>query len=204
MDKITLTKIKDYAEKLKTIKYDLVSEYQEGYLGKKVYRVTLADGSSRICERITKNKGKGDASLILPITADGKFVMVVQSRPNTLANVELEFPAGMVDPGENFQDAAKRELLEETGYEAEDIYELCKHYQDEGCSSAEITIFLATGCKKVQDIRLDGSERLEYIELSYEDILELMKKETDLPVKINGANSKIAIMTYMLKKEGLM
>ena len=58
MDSLTLKKMKETVEKLKVVKRELVSSYEEGYIGKRVYRITLADGTSRMCEQITKNKRK--------------------------------------------------------------------------------------------------------------------------------------------------
>lgn len=203
MDANTKVKLASAIEKLKVQSSELVSTYQEGYIGKNVYKVTLKDGSTRICEQILKNKRNGDAVVIIPITQDGNFVMVVQSRPNTDETVVVEFPAGMVDEGEDFKVSAERELLEETGYVADEIYELEEHYQDQGCSKAIIKTFVAVGCRKVQEKKLDGSERLEYMEMSYDDILNMIKSDTKGP-KINDANSKIAFMEYTLKKRGIL
>lgn len=182
----------------------MLSSYQDGYIGKKVYQVVLEDGSTRKVEQITKNKGNGDAVVIIPITEDDKFVMIIESRPNTKTSVALEFPAGMIDEGEEAVESAKRELLEETGYEPTSIYELENHYQDQGCSKAIIHTYVALGCKKIKEKSLSGGEKLEYIEMSYDDILRVLRKEVDLGVEINDANTKIAFMEYTLKKRGIL
>lgn len=187
---------------LQTVKKELISSYEEGYIGKKTYKVTLNDGSSRMCEQITKNKGNGDAVVIVPITEDGNFVMIVESRPNTKETVVLEFPAGMVDEGEDAKVAAIRELLEETGYQPNNVYELEWHYQDQGCSSAIIRTYVAEGCKKVQEKSESDDERLEYIEMTYEDILTYIKNPS-MTEGIKDANTKIAFMEYTLRKKGI-
>lgn len=187
---------------LQTVKKELISSYEEGYIGKKTYKVTLNDGSSRMCEQITKNKGNGDAVVIVPITEDGNFVMIVESRPNTKETVVLEFPAGMVDEGEDAKVAAIRELLEETGYQPNNVYELEWHYQDQGCSSAIIRTYVAEGCKKVQEKSESDDERLEYLEMTYEDILTYIKNPS-MTEGIKDANTKIAFMEYILRKKGI-
>ncbi len=53
---------------------------------------------------------------IIPVTKDGFVVMVRQFRFGT-QEITLEFPAGTIEPGERPLVAAKRELVEETGYE---------------------------------------------------------------------------------------
>lgn len=198
MDTINREKMLKAIRDFKTVDKELISSYQDGYIGKKVYRVTLADGSSRRVEEITKRGVPGDAAVIIPITTLGNVVMVVQSRPNTKETVSVELPAGMVDPGEDYQTTAVREMLEETGYEAENVYELEWHYQDQGCSGAIIKTFVAEGCKKKQDVRLDDGERLTYVEMSFEDILSMIKNR-----EINDANTKIAMLEYTLNKKGL-
>ena len=55
---------------------------------------------------------------VVPVTPAGEIVMVRQYR-HGLRDVTLEIPGGMVDPGETPEQAAARELLEETGYRAE-------------------------------------------------------------------------------------
>lgn len=198
MDTINREKMLKAIRSFKTVKKELISSYQEGYIGKNIYKVTLEDGTSRRVEEITKRGVPGDAAVIIPITIDGNVVMVVQSRPNTKDTVSVELPAGMVDPGEDYQTTAVREMLEETGYDAESIYELEWHYQDQGCSGAIIKTFVAEGCKFVQDVKLDEGERLTYVEMSFEDILDMIKNK-----QINDANTKIAVLEYTLKKKGL-
>lgn len=199
MDSEKTALLKAAMDKLKPIKYELISSYEEGYIGKKVYNVYYADGMVKRCEQITKNKMNGDAVVIIPITDDNKYVMIVEARPNTKNAVAIEFPAGMVDEDENPVLAAKRELLEETGYDVLDIEEIEWHYQDQGCGKAIIRTYLATGCKRVRKQDLDSEEKIEVIEMTYEEILELIKKN-----ELNDANSKIAFMTHSLKMKGIL
>ena len=199
MDSINRERMLKAIRDFKVVDKELISTYQEGYIGKNVYKVTLADGSSRRVEEILKRGVPGDAAVIIPITTEGNVIMVVQSRPNMKENVSIELPAGMVDSGEDHQTTAVREMLEETGYEADNVYELEWHYQDQGCSGAIIKTFVAEGCKKKQEVRLDEGERLQYVEMSYEDIMNMIKSR-----EINDANTKIAIMEYTLHKKGIL
>ena len=195
-----MDRIKQDYEQMKVVGKELIGSYQQGYIGKTTSKVTLANGKEVIVDTITKNKRPGDAAVIVPITEEEKFVMVVQSRPNTRPGVVIEFPAGMVDEGENPIVSARRELLEETGYECDDIYLLEEHYQDQGCSEAVIRMYVATGCRKVAEQKLDGDESLDFIELGYDEILNLIKNSNVNEVGINDASSKLAFWTYTMKK----
>lgn len=195
-----MDRIKQDYENMKVVGKELISSYQQGYIGKTTSKVTLANGKEVIVDTITKNKRPGDAAVIVPITEDEKFVMVVQSRPNTRSGVVVEFPAGMVDDGEDPIVSARRELLEETGYECDDIYLLEEHYQDQGCSEAVIRMYVATGCRKVAEQKLDSDENLDFIELGYDEILNLIKNSNVNEVGINDASSKLAFWTYTMKK----
>lgn len=198
MDKSVINKIENFKKSYGVKDVELVKCVEDGYIGKRSYKVTLNDSSSMIVDKITKNKNNGDAIVIVPITEDKRFVMVIQSRVNTLEGVCLEFPAGMVEACENKSEAARRELLEETGYEADYMEELEWHYQDQGCSSAIVKTYVAYGCKRVDALNLDENEKLDVLLMSKEDLKEAFN---DAKYGINDANSKIAYMSYVLKKE---
>lgn len=199
MDFKDISELEKKSSLLKVRDVELISSSKKGYIGKNVFKVTLEDGSSRYAEQILKNGRNGDAVVIIPITEEGKFVMVVQSRPNTLGGVLVEFPAGMVDEGEDALTSAKRELLEETGYLSDNFRELEWHYQDQGCSRAIVRSFIAEDCKRISDIHLDDFEKLEPVVMSYEDVESLMDGKNDLGV--NDANSKIAFYEYTKRRK---
>lgn len=193
-------KIKEYCERIKVKQAKLVSSYNEGYLGKNVYEVVLNNGTVRSVEQLTKNGIDGDAVVILPITKEGKVIIEIQSRPNLIdaEGVSIEFPAGMVDVNEAYEDAAIRELSEETGYVPEHIEELEWHYQDQGCSNAIIKTFLAIGCEKKNNQCLDEDEVLEPIEIDLEELIKMFYEGY-----INDASSKLALLSYLKQKERL-
>ena len=178
------------------IKYrKFLYSYTEGYIGKNVYEVILNDGTVKKSEQILKNRNNGDAVVIIPITEQNRFVIIIESRPNTKDGVALEFPAGMVDSNETFEQAALRELEEETGYTSDKLIELEWHYQDQGCSKAIIKTFVALGCKKIKDQQLDEGENITSLEITTNDLNRLYKEN-----EFQDANSKIAYLTYTLRK----
>jgi len=59
-----------------------------------------------------------------------------------------EIPAGRIDPGENELEAAKRELIEETGYRASRWRRILKFYASPGFVAETMAVFLATGLRR--------------------------------------------------------
>jgi ADP-ribose pyrophosphatase len=111
-------------------------------------RLVSADGWE-FAERIRAS----GVVVIVPITALGELVFVEQYRPPLQSNC-LEFPAGLagdlVDAAdESLLVAARRELLEETGYEADDWQLLARAAPTAGLTSEVMTYFAARGLRQV-------------------------------------------------------
>ena len=90
---------------------------------------------------------------LVAVTEDGKLVLVEQFRPAVRARV-IELPAGLAGDaagGENesLETAARREFLEETGYEAREFVCVAEGAASAGLSSELIHLFLARGLTKV-------------------------------------------------------
>jgi len=91
------------------------------------------------------------AVAIIPILPDRRVVLVRQYRYAVRKSL-LELPAGTLERGESPLDCARRELREETGYEAGTIEKLLSFYTAPGYSSEMIHVFVA------RDLRLVGAE----------------------------------------------
>lgn len=99
---------------------------------------------------------------IIPVTDQGEVVLIEQTRIPVGGRV-IEMPAGLVgdepgQEGESFESAARRELLEETGYEAESMERLFEGAVTAGLADERLTYFLARGCRRVGPGGGDGSE----------------------------------------------
>lgn len=163
-------------------------EKEKHFINVKSYQCELNDGRIVMRDKILKGNRDGSASIIVPITESGKVILVIQPRILTKNKISVEFPAGYIDGDENPEEAALRELREETGYVPDEMILLAKYYQDQGCSSAYNYCYLALNCKKTCKQSLDHDEYIEYVEAYFDEVLELMNEEI-----INDANSIIAI-----------
>ena len=84
------------------------------------------------------------SAVMMAVDERQRILLVRQYRLPAGANL-WELPAGRLDPGENPLQAAKRELVEETGYRARRWKKLISFYPSPGYVSERMTIFLATG-----------------------------------------------------------
>lgn len=148
-----------------------------------------------IREIITKNRGYGDAMVILPLTEKGEVILTIQPRFAERKRVGIELPAGYREAGETPLEAAKRELLEETGYQASHWILLDKYYQDQGIHTGYNSCFLATGCKKVAEPNLDGDELIYHFICQYKELLEL--NELGYITDINSKYTMEKAKTYV-------
>lgn len=174
MRKEKLEELNEYVELLKTKRKKLM-EMTGDFIKVNKYLVELNNGEVITREKILKGNNDGNASIVLPVTVDGNVILVVQPRVFTRSGVGIELPAGYVDVGEEYEDAARRELFEETGYVPENIRLLGQFYQDQGCSAAYNKSFLAEGCRKIGSQSLDSSEFIKYFECSIDELYELVE-----------------------------
>jgi len=94
---------------------------------------------------------------IIPLTPDEQVVMIEQWRHGT-RSVHLETPGGLMDEGESREQCARRELLEETGYEAGQIVHLGTVHPNPAIQDNLQHYELATNCRKVSEPELDHAE----------------------------------------------
>jgi len=112
---------------------------------------------------------------IIPLTADHRVVMIRQYRHGS-REVTLEIPGGLVDPGETQEGAAARELLEETGYQAEEVVEIGVSNPNPAIFNNRCYTFMARNVTKVRDPAPDQTEDIEVVLFPLIDIPELIRK----------------------------
>ena len=169
----------------KTIKKETI------YAGK-VINVTKDDvlcpnGEKAIREIVHHRGGVG-----ILFQVDGKFIFERQYR-YAMGEEIIEMPAGKLEEGETPLEAAKRELLEETGYRPLEMIHLGDSYPTVGYSSEIIHLYYCPKAVK-EERHLDSDENIDLLYLSLEEIEKMI-----IDNMIKDSKSVAAIYLYKTK-----
>jgi ADP-ribose pyrophosphatase len=129
-----------------------------------------------------------NSSIIIPLFKDGSILMVENYRHGARTNL-LELPGGLIDADEEPQVAAKRELLEETGYQCSTIKYINWTYTWPGRTTQKNFVFLAKGLKKIRKPNLD--------EFEYSKIRKLARETVIQEIKSGSIKSSISISAIL-------
>ncbi len=131
----------------------------------------LYDGSTAIFEKVARP----DTVIVFPVLPDGRILVSEDSQPQR--DMVLTAPAGRIEDGESPEDAARRELLEETGYSVD---ELRPFYTLKPIEKADWMnyIFIGTNARKVAEPNLDPGEKNVLRFVTFEALLELAAQGT--------------------------
>lgn len=113
-----------------------------------------------------------DGVCILPIVKKDNYLVINQYR-HAVGMRQWEFPAGMIDEGLTPLQAAQKELLEETGYEAQEWIDLGMFHPSAGSTSEKIYLFAARNLSKGEQ-NLELTEDISVSQLDEEKLIELI------------------------------
>lgn len=146
--------------------------------------VTLPNGNESTRE-IIRHIG---AVCVIPVTDDGKVIVERQFR-YPINSVITEIPAGKLDSAtEDRLSAAKRELVEETGYTADEWIDMGIYYPAAAYSDEKITMYLARGLHKGNQ-KLDDDEFLNVEEVPLSDLVDDV-----MSGKITDGKTQVAVL----------
>mgnify|MGYP003320482472 CR=1 FL=1 len=134
-----------------------------------------------------------DWVIVIPEIND-KFLMVKQWRHGE-GNLSIEFPGGVIDAGETPEQAAVRELKEETGFKAGKITKIGTVNPNPALFNNHVHVYLAEDLISTGKQDLDNDEFINYIEMAKTEVLEGMGTE-QFPHAIMGT----ALCFYLKNK----
>ena len=141
------------------------------YMRLRVDELELPNGT--IVSDYYVREGAGFVS-VLPLTDDNHVVLIRQYRYGS-DTVGIELPAGTLDAGEEPAVCARRELAEETGYEAARI-ELAATYRPEPVRSNGFAyVFVAFGARFTCEPNLDPTEHIVVEEVDFDEFREMLR-----------------------------
>jgi ADP-ribose pyrophosphatase len=163
--------------------------YEGKILGLSVYDGIIE--GRKVRREVIEHRG---AAAMLAFDENKKVILVKQHRfPHGYV---LEIPAGTLEKKEDPIKCAFRELEEETGYRAKKMTPLITFYPSIGYNSEIIHCYVASGLKKIADLKLDADEILSVEKVELEKIIKMIKTG-----KIQDAKTICAVMTYAAKKK---
>lgn len=148
-------------------------------------RETLLDAYMRKVEAVSYRLPNGEVGVfniavegqvvgVIALTSDNKAILTMQFRPGP-GRTLFELPGGYLDGGETPEQCARRELKEETGYEASELQFVGKTYAD-AYSTKIRHYFVATNCRRVADQQLDTREFIEVVSVTLPEFRNLLRK----------------------------
>jgi len=135
--------------------------------------------------------------LTFPLTADNHVIFVRQYK-HAAGDIFIELPGGVIDAHEDKPaEAAKREMLEETGYTSDDLELLLEATDNPTKDTNRMYYYLARNVRKVAAQDLDESEAIEVLKVPLHEVEQMI-----LSGQLRVAGS-VALCLLALRKLGL-
>ena len=140
------------------------------------------------------------AVIVLTVTTDNKFLCFRQTK-YAVEGTALAPVGGMLEPNEEPLDAAKRELLEEMGYEAPEWIHLGSHILDPNRGIATMHLFLALDAKQIAEPNSDDLEDQELLFLTQSELEYALKRGE---FKVLAWSAVVAMSLSYLKESDIL
>jgi ADP-ribose pyrophosphatase len=147
---------------------------------KNIFKGIVFDVKLDLLEYDSGNEGRREVihhnggAVVLPITNDGKLVLIKQFR-YPLQEVLIEAPAGKLEVGEGPLTCATRELTEETGYSAKRVIPLGKISTTPRFCDEILHLYLAQDLIAGKHNREEGEYGMEVFEYTMDEVDEMIK-----------------------------
>ena len=147
-----------------------------------LFRVTEDEAQDKTGWKMKRSVVRHFGSAVMMAVDDDNRVMLVRQYRLPANQFLWELPAGKIDEGENVLQAAKRELIEETGLRAKKWKKLVSFFPSPGYVEEKMTIFLATELTHGESQPMED-ERIETKWFSKKEIRKLLESNKILDAK---------------------
>ncbi len=122
---------------------------------------------------------KPSSVIILALTSEGRYILTEEYRHPT-GKILLSCPGGFIDGEESPLEAAKRELLEETGFQAESLEVMGSAFPYAGISGQKTFYIKAIGARQVSSPHLEVSEIIRTVLKSKQELNQFIDQDAEL------------------------
>jgi len=151
-------------------------------------RIELPDGEEGEFDYLSNP----ESVVILPFTTDEEVVVIDEWR-QAVKRENRGIPAGSMEPGEDPERAAHRELREETGYEAGELEKLCAFEPSNGLSNSVFHYYVARDCERSGEQSLDANETIDVTTTNFDELLAGVRSS-----ELKDGRTATAILYYAL------
>jgi len=158
---------KDRGYRASTIPENAVRVFEGKIFDVYQWEQKVYDGSTETFERVVRP----DTVAVFPILGNNDIFLIKDTQPTRTTIITA--PTGKIEKGETPEEAARRELLEETGLEAKELT-LWHSYQLTSKIDWFVYVFIGKGCRKTKEPNPDAGEKIEPYPVSFETLSELV------------------------------
>ena len=154
-----------------------------------------------VWETVERKNVYGEGAVVVVALTGERGLILERNWRAALESYVVQFPAGLTDKeGESREDAARRELLEETGYAAAELIPIVSVPLCPVLTATKATHFFAPGVRLVGGQRMDAAEEIEVVEVpvaQVDDYLLNLPDDTALDLRVPG-------ILWTLERKGLL
>ena len=167
--------------------------YEGKIVNVRLDRVRLPDGGESYREVVEH----GGAVAMVPIDDEGNVYFVHQFR-KPVDKVLLEIPAGRLEPGEDPEDCARRELAEEIGFWPGELQELSIFYSSPGFSNEKLYLYLTTNLEK--KVLANDTDEAEFVSVEKMPLSQALEKVANGEIEDGKTAIGLVLTSFFLQQ----